>query len=62
MYRLKVDLTDLYNDLLIFVVWYTAWNILDVVFGIRPYDQNTITFILIFILSMVVLVYRATNI
>ena len=59
MNKLKIDVTDMYNDALIFISWYTAWNLFDVIFGITEFNKNTVPFIIIFIMSIFALLYRS---
>lgn len=58
--RFEIDITDFYNDILIFVIWYTAWNIFDVIFKIRSFDNNTIIFAIILVVAITLLISRAT--
>ena len=60
MRRIAIDITDFYNEILIFIIWYSAWNILDVIFRTKPYDNNTILVVIILFVALALLILRAT--
>lgn len=58
---MKIDITDIYTDISIFFLWYSSWNLLDMIFQHTLFSKWTLVLILIFMLALVLLYYRNKN-
>ena len=59
MHRINIDITDFYNEILIFLIWYTAWGILDSMFSITASNPYIALFITILLIASFILIYRS---